>query len=295
MREPPTEQEIAAALAASGFLMEQEVATAFEEAGFHATTGRAYTDPEEGKSRELDVYGFLRHMQDDSRRAAVYVRLLCECKNTSNPFVFLARRKTEADLRRNPEEYLFPMRHVAVSIGSSTRYDAPFHHLGLGDSHYRFQDPVKAVQIVRMDHPQRQWVAENTSVFTSLLYPLAKALRAFQKEHRYAAEALPAGSLVATLRQLPAASHSATANLYFPMVVVRSPLWVVDVQRSAVDPKRVRFVTLERELKSEVISGRFAIDFVEQGYVGEYLARNVRPFASAVERALWPDGDDARP
>jgi hypothetical protein len=115
MREPPTEQEIAAALGASGFLMEQEVATAFEEAGFHATTGRACTDPEEGKSRELDVYGFLRHMQDDSRRAAVYVRLLCECKNTSNPFVFLARRKTEADLLRNPEEYLFPMPLVAVS------------------------------------------------------------------------------------------------------------------------------------------------------------------------------------
>jgi hypothetical protein len=145
-----------------------------------------------------------------------------------------------------------------------------------------------------MGHPQRQWVAENTSVFTSLLYPLAKALRAFQKEHRYAAEALPAGSLAAALRQRPAASHLATANLYFPMVVVRSPLWVVDVQRSAVAPERVRFVTLERELKSEVVSGRFAIDFVEQGYLGEFLARNVRPFAGAVERALWPDGDDAR-
>ena len=49
MDQSPTKQEIADALAASGFLMEQEVATALEGIGFHAETGRAYTDPDEGK------------------------------------------------------------------------------------------------------------------------------------------------------------------------------------------------------------------------------------------------------
>jgi hypothetical protein len=276
----PTEEEIVAALVASGFLMEQEVATAVEDAGFHAATGRAYTDPEEGTSRELDVFGFLRTTHDEVRRRAVHVQLLCECKNTSNPFVFLTRRKTPGDLRRVPAEHLFPMREVAVSRGGGTQYVPPFHELGLGASHYRFQQPLKAVQIVRLDHGKGRWAADNTSVFTSLVYPLAKAVRAFQSNHTF-------------LRLAPGnvTTHQewATATLTFPMVVVRSPLWVVDVHRDPIVPERVPYVSLERELKSKTISGNFAIDFVQQPHLGDFLTANVRPFAEAVERALWPD------
>jgi hypothetical protein len=288
--ESPDQEEIVAALGASGFLMEQEVATALEDAGYYAATGRAYTDPEEGKSRELDVYGFQRYMYDETRRAAIHVELLCECKNTSNPFVFLTRRKTPGDMDRNPEEYLFPMRVVEVDAGDGVRHVPPFHHFGLGRSHYRFQQELKAVQMVRLDHPKKDWVAENTSVFTSLLYPLAKALRAFQEKHQYAMGALPRGFRF-PIENPPPAPQWAWASLYFPMVVVRSPLWVVDVHRKDVVPERVPFVTLEREFKSSVISGRFAIDFVEQDHLGEFLARNVRPFAASVESTLWPRGD----
>jgi hypothetical protein len=130
----PNEGDILAALGESGFLMEQEVATALEEAGLHAETGRAYLDPEEGKSRELDVVGFLRHSHDEARRRLVTIRLLCECKNTARPFVFLARRKTQADLLRNPQEYLFPLREVAVAVEGGTQYVPPFHTLGLASS-----------------------------------------------------------------------------------------------------------------------------------------------------------------
>jgi hypothetical protein len=288
MDQSPTEQEIADALVASGFLMEQEVATALEGIGFHAETGRAYTDPDEGKSRELDVMGSLTYMRDEAQRAHLRLWLLCECKNTSNPFVFLARQRTAADRARNPEEYLFPMRDVAVQRSAGTQYVAPFHPLGLGQMHYRFLNPVKAVQIVRLDRSKGKWAAENTSVFTSLVYPLAKALRAFQEDHNFALPSLPVGPMPQFDHRNPL-KYWAAADLYFPMVIVRSPLWVVDVHDSAVAPKRVPFVTLERELKSKMVSGRFAIDFVEQAAVGDFLAQNVLPFAASVQRALWPD------
>ena len=280
MPEPPSKDEIVAALAASGFLMEQEVATQLEEVGFHASTGRAYTDPEEGKSRELDVFGFLKTTYDQVRRRAVHVQLLCECKNTLNPYVFLNRRKSEADLRRSPTEYLFPMEHIEVRRGEGRQYVPPFHELGLGASHYRFQQSLKAVQIVRLDHPKAIWTADNTSVFTSLVYPLAKALRAFQSNHRYVK---PFTGNVMTTQEW------AVATLTFPMVIVRSPLWTVDVHHDPITPEQVPFVSLERDLKSKEVSGYFAIDFVQQASLTEFLTTNVKPFAAAVARALWPD------
>jgi hypothetical protein len=211
------------------------------------------------------------------------VELLCECKNTSNPFVFLARRKSKGDFERSPAEYLFPMRVVQVPRGAGFAEVPPFRHYGLRSDHYQFQQKLKAVQIVRLDRTRGKWAADNNAVFTSLVYPLAKALRAFQERHVYAMGALRAPSPVEV-----GSGQWLLASLYFPIVVVRSPLWVVDVHRDPVTPERVPFITLERELKSAAISGRFAIDFVQQPYLEDFVGSCVRPFAVAVERALWP-------
>ncbi|HZQ90365.1 MAG TPA: hypothetical protein VFA60_01075 [Terriglobales bacterium] len=52
----PTAEDIVAAIKASGYLIEQEVATILEKLGFHVQTNRAYQDVEESKSREIDVW-----------------------------------------------------------------------------------------------------------------------------------------------------------------------------------------------------------------------------------------------
>ncbi|MGA8416298.1 MAG: hypothetical protein WB808_06715 [Candidatus Dormiibacterota bacterium] len=283
MSDEPTESQIVDALSASGFLLEQEVATAFEAAGFYAKTGRAFTDPEEGTSREIDVHGFWRSLHDEARRRAIYVQLLCECKNTSNPFVFLARRKSVADLERSPSEYQFPMRFVQVPHGTGYTETPPFRHFGLSAHHYQFQKELKAVQIVRLNRRGKEWAADNNSVFTSLVYPLAKALRDFQKSHKYTMGPMKPGMPVEAT-----GGQYAHASLYFPMVVVPSPLWIVDVHRDPVVPERVPFITLERELKSTSLTGRFAIDFVQQEHLPDFLASCVIPFASSVKDALWP-------
>lgn len=97
----PSEEEIMAAIEASGYLMEQEVATQLERRGLHVRTNVAFEDSEEGKSREIDVTAITRVAVDETEKVGALVELLVECKNTANPFVFIARPKNEADRRRS--------------------------------------------------------------------------------------------------------------------------------------------------------------------------------------------------
>ena len=58
MKNYPGPDEIIQALKKSGYLMEQVVATQLENLDFHVHTNWAFRDPDEGKSREVDVRAF---------------------------------------------------------------------------------------------------------------------------------------------------------------------------------------------------------------------------------------------
>src|SRR3974390_2459582 len=83
----PTLDDILIAIKATGFLMEQRVASFVESLGFHTWTGYPFADPEESKSREIDVRGY-RQIRNEDTKLVVELELLCECKSNDNPFVF---------------------------------------------------------------------------------------------------------------------------------------------------------------------------------------------------------------
>src|ERR1700694_4481162 len=101
MSDQTSPEEILIASENSGYLMKQEVASALEALGLHVQTNRAFEDQDEGKSRELDVVAIERVHHDEVNQISVFVELLCECKNTRSPFVFLLRPKTPADDHRD--------------------------------------------------------------------------------------------------------------------------------------------------------------------------------------------------
>lgn len=51
----PSNEEIMDAIEQSGYLLEQHVATQLESLNFYVKTNIAFEDPDEGKSREIDV------------------------------------------------------------------------------------------------------------------------------------------------------------------------------------------------------------------------------------------------
>lgn len=115
MGQAPTVEEIISALKESGYLMEQEVASQLEALGFQVYTNTAYQDPEEGKSREIDVRAVKRIAYNEEKKIVVFAEMIVECKNNSNPFIFIERTKNSADQRKHPQEFLFSIPKYSVN------------------------------------------------------------------------------------------------------------------------------------------------------------------------------------
>lgn len=257
-----------AAIEASGYLMEQEVATQLEHRGLHVRTNVAFEDLEEGKSREIDVTAIKRVACDESSKLAVFVELLVECKNSSNPFVFIARPKNEGDQHRRPQEFVFPFEYKMTKDlggGRGTYRELPaFNHLGFDkvfDAHVR---PWKAVQFCRIDRNGKSWHANHGGLYDSIFYPMAKALNARQKE-------MPKGTRPDDWRYI---------WLFFPLVVTSGDLFLIDSSAENPRPEPVDHVSFQRELKSGTLSGTFLVTFVRQQALESFLADVVDPLVS---------------
>ena len=274
----PSEDEIMAAIEASGYLMEQEVATHLERRGMHVRTNVAFEDAEEGKSREIDVTSITRVAVDEEAKIGALVELLVECKNSSNPFVFIARPKNEADRRSQPEEFVFPYEYKMtkqLGAGRSTHRTFPaFNHLGFDkvfDAHVR---PWKAVQFCRVDRNGKGWHANHGGLYDAIFYPMAKALNARRKER-------PKGARPEDWRYI---------WLYFPLVVTSGELFLIDTSADEPRPEPVDYVSFQRELKSAKLSGSFMVTFVRQQALEKFMAEVVDPLAELsrdlIERRL---------
>lgn len=263
----PSEDDIMAAIKASGYLMEQEVATQFERRGMHVRTNVAFEDSEEGKSREIDVTAISRVAVNDEAKVGAFVELLVECKNSSNPFVFIARPKNEADRRSKPEEFVFPYEYKMtkdLDAGRSTYRSFPaFNHLGFDKVFHAHVRPWKAVQFCRIDRSGKGWHANHGGLYDAIFYPIAKALNARRKER-------PKGARPEDWRYI---------WLYFPLVVTSGELFLIDTSAEKPRPEPVDHVCFQRELKSAKLSGSFMVTFVRQQAIEKFMADVVDPLA----------------
>jgi hypothetical protein len=250
--------------------MEQDVAATLQDFGFNATTGRAFEDPEEGKSREIDVWAYRRIVSDDERQIFIDLYLICECKNNSYPLVLLGKKKTPSDLKRPINGFEFPTRIKLYRAGGYREID-PFHTLGIAKSHYYFRDPNVAVQLVQLLRQSGKWKAQTGNLFDSLVYPLAKALDVSRREWRRSTEPY-------------------VVRLYVPVAVIRGPMYYVDTSSSSATAKACNRATLVREIRSKHLSGRFAIEFIRQNALADWLTDDMDPFVAAVT-----DLADSRP
>ena len=64
---------------------------------FHVWTNWAFQDIDEGKSREIDVRAIKRVAHNEEKKLSAFVEIIAECKNSTNPFVFIGRSKNQMD------------------------------------------------------------------------------------------------------------------------------------------------------------------------------------------------------
>src|SRR5258708_26236343 len=99
-----TIEEINNAVQKTGFLFEQNIASAIENANFDVITNYAYLDTDEGKSREVDIVAHKQMFEIKDRNIRGVCYLICECKDSDNPMVFFVRKKTWGDKYYRPQE-----------------------------------------------------------------------------------------------------------------------------------------------------------------------------------------------
>lgn len=282
MPELPTSQEIISAVRNAGWLLEQDSAHALESHDFHTVIGWAYTDPEDATtSRELDVHGYRQFLRlEDEHKLLVSARVLIECKQTDGPFVLIGREAQDAVRQRHPTEHVLRYQRLLTGttpIGDGrTRIESvpSWTHLGLSDlpgspSGVKF----RASQMTRLDR-KKTWIADNRGIFSALVYPLAKALRAAQQR-------VKTTDMVITTPKRDAHEWTEVA-LNFPIIVTSAPLFIVDAGEEPIEPAQVNWATMTRHLKSRAIEGVFNIDVVNFASLDQYLTERVVRFASGV-------------
>jgi len=85
------------------YRLEQDLADFVEDLGFQVRTSAAFEDPDEGKSREVNVLAFTDIYRDGARKFGLGAELIVECKNSSFPLVFIGRRMVDVQPPVRPD------------------------------------------------------------------------------------------------------------------------------------------------------------------------------------------------
>ena len=280
MNGSPSLDDIITALNRTGYLMEQQVATQLEALDLHVWTNWAFEDPDEGKSREMDLRAIKRVAHNEQENINAFLEIIVECKNNANPLVFIGRPKSETDDRYGPEELVFPIpKYEKQRMDSELRIismetDA-FFHLGFDQVHHDFVADTKAVQFCRIDRAGKAWKANHGGLYDAIFYPMAKAVTARKREaltHRRGNAAGPFWFFV-------------------PMVVTSSDIFYVDSTLADPTPEARDFVTFKRQIRSGSVDGTFAINFVRQDQIEHFFSECLEPLVSRMNDLTMNSAD----
>lgn len=126
----PTSEQVIEAVSATGFLLEQEVYRTLLSYGYSADVSVAFIDPDEQKSREVDVLGTKRYFRHESEPAGFKVQLIIECKNPKWPYVVVGRNATAAEQCRKPFGAQFWSENITIHNVVRLRSNAGGDRLG---------------------------------------------------------------------------------------------------------------------------------------------------------------------
>lgn len=270
----PTAADVLRAIEQSGYLLEQDVASSLESLGFHVETAAAYSDADEGKSREVDVLAHRSYVLDQERRFSIVVEIICECKNTTNPYVFIGRRRMRLptpESHIDPPEFVFPHRYYPTSIRTKEGHQvvaAGFDRFDLASVHYYHGCDTKTVQFCRLLRKGKGWEVDQGGVYDSLVYPMAKALlvrrRFFQPNYP------------------PTEGQWRQIRIFVPLVVLSGPLFYIDSTSDVRAARQVTHATYSRTLEAKQLTGTFTLDFVSMAGLPDFVTQKVEPFAQQV-------------
>ena len=260
--------------------MEQEVATQLEALDLNVWTNWAFEDVDEGKSREIDVRAMKIVARNEERKIAAVLEIIGECKNYSNPLVFIGRPKNNLDGLNPPEEMVFPIekyREIRQTTGIRTQWrdkDA-FFHLGFEEVHYDYIAKMKSVQFCRIDRKGKNWHANHGGLYDSIYYPLAKAVTARKQR----------------LSNRIRASEWRYFWFFIPILVTSGDIFFVDSTATKPVLEERDYITFKRDIQSENVKGTFAVDFIRQNQLDKFFTDCLQPLVERMDDLTMNDAE----
>jgi hypothetical protein len=275
----PTEEEVLAAVEQAGWLLEQQAVRLLEQRGFNPRPSWAFQDPDEPTtSRELDVWSFRNFLTNEQAKVQVSASVLVECKQSETPYCAIGQELPEWRREGNPAEHELPVfclpRYYdenGMLVFEHTWDVLGFRSLSLQHGLTDF----RANQLTRLDRKSDKWTASNTGIFTSLVYPLAKAVRASQTGD----DRRSVWDYGANRKQREGYTGF---TLRFPVVLISCPLYVIDAGGEQPVFDTAKWVRVQRHLESASLKGLFEFDVVTKDAFEEYIQTVVEGLMSEV-------------
>jgi hypothetical protein len=254
----PTPIEIVAALENTGFMLEQRAAQQLEALGFDVMLNDPFPDPDEGKSRELDLTGQIDYPL--SGDVSITGTVLVECKNYSNPVILIG---TESFSDTPIVDTCF-VDFNPLSLGFKRRGARPIEHaLHLNRGAPDGQSEVFiGNQLVLMNRKSGKWVAENSSIHDSVQLPLLKA-RQYE---------------VKRLRENPGESAWMYPGVMycFPVLLLSRDIYTVAVRdRGEPEVTKAKWAILRRSFHLKGSRTALTVDVVSFHYFNEYIQKRI--------------------
>lgn len=274
-----TEEDVAAAVAKSGYPLQTIVAGYCEDAGFGSIEEWSYIDKDSNQLRTIDVkaekpfQGHRKSVPDCRVRPALV--LLIECKQSQLPYVFFLSRHP---IRISHFPFLAGLHQLEIAITTdddqSTYNVGVLGALGLESRRFVVSEPEYCSSFSKCVRKGDGLELSGSEPFLSLVSPLVKSLQHFQ---------------VAVTPPKTAAYFDLYLTL--AVAVVDAPMLGVYVQESNNQIVPVPWV---RTVRHEYFEGAlwergraFAVDIVHRDYFKIYVEQYAEPFAAEFsERAI---------
>jgi hypothetical protein len=273
----PTPDDISEALQRTGFILEYHTAQLLRKHEFHVEINSAFPDPESGKSREVDITAEIMHDSiGPDENISVAVELIIECKNSSNPLILIGEEDSHGRYTRNSIDIVSfdPLHIFQFSRDSLPSIQG---RLGLNSIEVPGDRTFVGSQLLRMDNSRGRWQADNSSVYESILYPLAKSWQ-YEKNQW-------------TLSEQDYSDNQSSEwdfpyfRYIIPIVVTAGPVFNVDMTSGSLEITEADWSRLRRDFNSKGLRMILKPDIVPYRNLEAYLQAKIVPlFDGALNR-----------
>ncbi|WP_430497375.1 hypothetical protein ACQRWP_21965 [Micromonospora trifolii] len=254
----PSPDQIIKALDQTGFILEHRVAQVLRSKGFETDLNRPFPDGDSGKSREMDVWASLSSFaRRDLLSIYLDTQVICECKNTDQPFIIVGEDLEHFD-SRGSVQVVSGFDPLGLNFGglvSESQWELNFGSL----PGQLTKSDLVGRQLVRMNRQGSSWRADNSSIFDSIVYPLAKAAK----------------HLADGFSEPDPTEISADFGFFHLVLVTSGPIFSVNIKAEEPEVSACSWGSLTRTFKAGDLQGSYLFDVVSFPHLSEYLDARV--------------------